>query len=75
MTVTESYIPKELTYIKHSDKDLWIRSGDVFTYLQTLVKGGNATFAIWFIANTNGTLVNNVTAKSNETNEPMTQQM
>jgi len=69
VTVTESYIPKELTYINHSDKDLWIRSGDVFTYQQTLVKGGNATFTIWFIANTNGTLVNNVTAKSNETNE------
>ena len=69
VTVTEKYLPNELIYKNHSEQDLWHRSGDVFTYQGTLVKGANATFTIWFTANKNGTLVNNVTAKSNETNE------
>ncbi len=69
VTVIEIYKPSELTYKDHSNKDLWNKSGDVFTYQGTLVKGGNATFTIWFIANVNGTLVNNVTARSNETND------
>ena len=58
VTVTESYIPAELTYKDHSDKDIWFKSGNVFTYQGILAKGGNSTFTIWFTANTNGTLVN-----------------
>ena len=69
VTVTESYIPTELTYKDHSNNDVWFKSGDVFIYQGILAKGGNSTFTIWFTAKTNGTLVNNVTAKSNETNE------
>ncbi|MBE6498099.1 MAG: DUF11 domain-containing protein, partial [Methanobrevibacter sp.] len=68
VTVTEIFDDGELSYIDHSDKAVWVKSGDVFTYQGTLVKGGNATFTVYFKALTNGTLVNNVTAKSNVTN-------
>ena len=68
VTVTDVYSGSELVYVDHSDKSVWIKSGDVYTY-GTLAKGANATFTIWFTALTNGTLVNNVTAKSNETND------
>ncbi len=39
VTVTEIFDDGELTYIGHSDKTVWVKSGDVFTYQATLVKG------------------------------------
>ena len=69
VTVNEFYNPNELEYFDHTNKTLWNKSGDVFTYLNDLGIGENATFTIWFKTLTNGTLVNNVTAKSNITNE------
>ena len=69
VTVNEFYNHSELNYYDHSDKALWNKSGDVFTYLNDLGIGENATFTIWFVTLTNGTLVNNVTARSNMTNE------
>ncbi len=41
----------------------------VFVYNNDLAVGANATFTVYFKALTNGTLINNVTAKSNVTNE------
>ncbi|AMD17336.1 hypothetical protein TL18_04430 [Methanobrevibacter sp. YE315] len=69
VTVNEIYNSSELEYFDHTDKALWNKSGDVFTYLNDLGIGENATFTIWFRTLTNGTLINNVTAKSNITNE------
>ena len=69
VTVVEGYKTSEFAYLNHSNKDVWNKSGDVFTYQGTLLKGENLTFTVWFKALTNGTLVNNVTAKSNKTNE------
>ena len=65
--VTDEYSGDELVYVDHADKAVWIKSGDVYT-LDALAKGANSTFTIWFTAKTNGTLVNNVSAKSDETN-------
>ncbi|AMD18401.1 hypothetical protein TL18_10510 [Methanobrevibacter sp. YE315] len=68
VTVTELFNSTELKYLKATGEG-WTNSSNVFTYGPTLVNGTNATFTIWFKVLTNGTLVNNVTAKSNRTNE------
>ncbi|WP_405269601.1 DUF11 domain-containing protein, partial [Methanobrevibacter sp.] len=40
-----------------------------FVYGKDLAKGANATFTVWFKTLTNGTIQNNVTARSNVTND------
>ena len=69
VTVSEIYNSDELSFIGYSDDALWIRSGNVFVYQGVLGVGEDSVFTVWFKALTNGTLVNNVTAKSNVTDE------
>ncbi|WP_458404733.1 right-handed parallel beta-helix repeat-containing protein [Methanobrevibacter sp.] len=68
VTVDDVFNGTELTYLNFTGAG-WTKTGDYSFYLGDLAKGANSTFEIWFTANVNGTLVNNVTAKSNETNE------
>ncbi|WP_330009547.1 right-handed parallel beta-helix repeat-containing protein, partial [Methanobrevibacter sp.] len=70
VNVTEQFNADEFKFIKIVGAD-WTPSDDnmTFFYGNDLVKGGNATFTIYFKALTNGTLVNNVTARSNVTND------
>ena len=67
--VTEIFDADELEYVGHSDNATWLKSGNVFLYQEVLGVGGESTFTVWFKTLTNGTLVNNVTAKSNVTDE------
>ena len=69
VTVSEIYNSDELSFIGYSDDALWIRSGNVFVYQGVLGVGEDSVFTVWFKALTNGTLVNNVTARSNVTDE------
>ncbi|WP_133241964.1 DUF7507 domain-containing protein, partial [Methanobrevibacter thaueri] len=69
VTVTEFFKPSEFRFIRFVGAD-WSSDDNVtFKYLKPLGLNGNATFTVYFQALTNGTLVNNVTAKSNVTNE------
>ncbi|WP_405267932.1 right-handed parallel beta-helix repeat-containing protein, partial [Methanobrevibacter sp.] len=70
VNVSDIFDGNEFTFVGYSEDKGWTRVGNsyVFTY-GTLAKGANATFTVWFRTLTNGTLVNNVTARSNETNE------
>ncbi|MBE6490484.1 MAG: DUF11 domain-containing protein [Methanobrevibacter sp.] len=70
VNVTEQYNADEFEFIRIVGAD-WTPSDDnmTFFYGKDLVKGANATFTIYFKALTNGTLVNNVTARSNVTND------
>uniref|UniRef100_UPI00388DF5C8 hypothetical protein n=1 Tax=Methanobrevibacter sp. TaxID=66852 RepID=UPI00388DF5C8 len=67
VVVTESYSSDELTLKDFSNKDLWTRSDDVFTYNGVLTPGESANFTVWFTTKVNGTVVNTVNASSNLT--------
>jgi uncharacterized repeat protein (TIGR01451 family) len=70
IAVVEKYDAGELKYIGYYGPG-WSVGSDkrTFTYNGNLTVKGNLTFTIYFKALTNGTIVNNVTAKSNVTNE------
>ena len=68
VTVKEIYSNSQLKYVKFTGTN-WSKNGDVFTYGKVLNINQSATFTVWFKALTTGTLQNNVTAKSNMTNE------
>ena len=70
ITVVEKYDASELEYVGYSGAG-WSVGDDkrTFTYNGDLAVKGNLTFTIYFKALTTGTIVNNVTAKSNVTNE------
>jgi uncharacterized repeat protein (TIGR01451 family) len=65
--VTEIYNSNELSFIDYDNKDKWTKSGDVFTYGENLTAGSSANFTVVFKALVNGTLLNQVNASSNET--------
>ncbi|WP_458457036.1 hypothetical protein [Methanobrevibacter sp.] len=69
VTVTESFVDGELKYLSHSDEVNWVKSDNVFAYQSDLGVDESVTFTVYFKALTNGTLVNNVSAKSNVTND------
>lgn len=69
VVVTESYNHNELQYVVHSNETKWIKTDDIFTYQGILGVNENVTLTIWFKTLTNGTLLNNVTAKSDYTKE------
>ena len=50
-------------------KDWSSEDNKTFVYGKDLARGANATFTVYFKALINGTLVNNVTARSNLTND------
>ncbi len=67
VNVTEYYNDSEYNYVDYSNKKVWSKEGDVFKYGLDLGIGESTTFTIWFKTLTNGTLVNNVVASSNST--------
>ena len=67
VTVTEIYKLNELSYVNHTNKDLWIKSGNIFKYKGNLAAGQSVVFTIVFDTLVNGTLVNTVNATSDET--------
>ncbi|WP_133241925.1 right-handed parallel beta-helix repeat-containing protein, partial [Methanobrevibacter thaueri] len=69
VTVTEFFKPSEFRFIRFVGADWSSEDNVTFKYLKPLGLNGNATFTVYFQALTNGTLVNNVTAKSNVTND------
>ena len=69
VNVTEQFKSNEFEFIKFEGAN-WSSTDNVtFVYGLNLSEGANATFTIWLKALTNGTLVNNVSARSNLTNE------
>ena len=67
--VTEIYNSAELDLldIKDDDGGRWTRSGDVFSYSGNLTVGSSTNFTVVFKALVNGTLLNQVNATSNQT--------
>ena len=64
VSVEEIYNSKELQYLTHSDNSTWNKNGNIFVYKGNIPAGKNVTFTVWFKTLTNGTLINNVTAKA-----------
>ena len=60
-------IPEGLTYISHSDSDVWIKTGDMFNYLKNLAVNETVKFTIDFNTTKVGNFTNVVIAGSNET--------
>ncbi|MBQ2653645.1 MAG: DUF11 domain-containing protein [Methanobrevibacter sp.] len=65
--VTEIFDSDELDYVNHTDRSVWIKSGNVFSYNGVLAVNGSANFTVWFTTKVNGTIVNTVNATSRET--------
>ena len=65
--VTEIFNSAELSYVDHTDKTVWIKDGNVFSFNGNLTPGSSANFTIVFTALVNGTLTNMVNVTSNET--------
>ena len=69
VNVTEAFNDNEFKFIRFAGDD-WTSDDNVtFKYLKPLEVNGNATFTVYFKALVNGTLVNNVTARSNVTKD------
>lgn len=69
VNVTEVYKDDEFEYITLVGENWTTNDNVVFVYGKDLAVGANATFTVYFKALTNGTLINNVTARSNVTND------
>ena len=69
MNVTEFFKSGEFKFIRFDGKDWNSADNKTFVYSKDLVRGANATFTVYLKALINGTLVNNVTARSNLTND------
>ena len=65
VNVSEQFDAGEFKFIRFIGENWSTKDNITFVYGNDLVKGGNATFTVYFKALTNGTLVNNVTARSN----------
>ncbi|WP_346661994.1 right-handed parallel beta-helix repeat-containing protein, partial [uncultured Methanobrevibacter sp.] len=65
VNVSEQFDAGEFKFIRFIGENWSTKDNITFVYGNGLVKGGNATFTVYFKALTNGTLVNNVTARSN----------
>ena len=68
VTVTEIFDANEFEFIRFVGPDWSSDDNIIFKYTKDLEVNGNATFTVYFKALVNGTLVNNVTARSNVTN-------
>ena len=69
VNVSEQFDAGEFKFIRFIGGNWSTKDNITFVYGNDLVKGGNATFTVYFKALTNGTLVNNVTARSNMTGD------
>ena len=69
VNVSEQFDAGEFKFIRFIGENWSTKDNITFVYGNDLVKGGNATFTVYFKALTNGTLVNNVTARSNMTGD------
>ncbi|MBQ8018450.1 MAG: DUF11 domain-containing protein [Methanobrevibacter sp.] len=70
VNVTEEFDAGDFKFIKIVGEN-WTASNDnrTFFYANDLVEGGNATFTVYFKVLRNGSLPNNVTARSNRTDK------
>ena len=69
ITVAEVFSDEEFEFIRFVGPGWSSDDNKLFKYANDLEVNGNVTFTIFFKALTNGTLVNNVTARSNVTND------
>ncbi len=67
VTITEIFNSNELEYISHTNSDVWIKNGNVFTYKGELKTNESANFTITFKTLKLGTIVNTVNLTTNET--------